>query len=185
MTAEVQNTHKWDLVVRTCHWLMVILVTSCWYTAEYGDMQWHYYSGYALLAVVIIRIVWGFVGPTPARFGSFIKPLKKVVNYLKTIRQNGEYDQTTHSPAGGYSVLVLLSLMLTQTTSGLFAVETDGYDGGPLSELIDYDLSLQVSEFHQFNFDLLLCFIGLHLIAVGFYQWVLKKNLLKKMRFFG
>lgn len=178
------TTNKWDLFVRISHWFMVMLVAGCWYTAENGHMQWHYYCGYGLLTIVIGRLIWGIVGSKPARFTSFIKSPKAVVQYLRNIRQNNS-GTDSHSPAGGYSVIALFALMLFQTISGLFAVEVDGFDGGPLSETIDYDLSVQISELHQFNFDILLFFIGLHVIAVAFYQIILKQKLLQKMSFFS
>lgn len=183
MSALNNTANKWDLFVRLSHWAMVLLVATCWFTAENGYMQWHYYSGYALLAVVLLRVLWGFIGSKSARFANFIKAPKTVLNYLRNIRQ-ANYDKSSHSPAGGYSVLVLIALMLSQTISGLFAVETDGFDGGPFSEMIDYDLSLEISELHQLNFDALLVFLVLHIIAVGFYQRVLKQKLLQKMSLF-
>ena len=176
--------HKWDLVVRLCHILMITLLAVCWYTAENGMFQWHYYAGYGLISVLLVRIIWGFCGSSAAKFSAFIKSPVKVVRYLANIRSvNNNKPSETHSPAGGYSVLVLLTLMLNQTVLGLFAVETDGFDGGPLSELIDYDLALEISELHQLNFDILLGFIALHLFAVLFYQKVLKQKLIQKMFF--
>jgi len=182
MSSNINAVHKWDYLVRLCHWLMVGLVGFCWYSAENGLMQWHYYSGYALIAVVVIRIVWGFVGRPEAKFSSFIKSPKTVFSYLSNIKQaNQKVSHVTHSPAGGYSVVALLLLLLTQTTTGLFSVETDGWDGGPLSEYIDYDLAVEISELHQLSFDILLGFIVLHILAVVFYQRVLKRKLLQKM----
>lgn len=181
-TKSANNDIRWDWIVRLCHWLMVILITLAWYTAENGMMQWHYYIGYGLVTTILIRIIWGFVGSKPARFTQFIKSPFTVVRYLKNIKQNNtQTAPPTHSPAGGYSVIALLGLMLVQTVSGLFSVETDGFDGGPFSEDIDYDLALEISEFHTSNFDILLAFIVLHIIAVIFYQKVLKQRLLQKM----
>lgn len=183
MTKESITAKKWDIFVRTSHWLMVLLIATCWYTAENGEMQWHFYSGYALLFVVLLRILWGFFGSKSARFVHFLRSPKNVINYIRNIRSNN-YNKSTHSPTGGYSVLALLALMLSQTILGLFAVETDGFDGGPFSEVIDYDLSLKISELHQLNFDILLFFVGLHLVAIAFYQLVLKQKLLQRMSFF-
>ena len=176
-----QNDNRWDWIVRLCHWLMVGLIAGSWFTAENGFMQWHYYLGYALIAVITVRIAWGIIGKKPARFSNFLRSPVAVIRYLKNINQQKDQISPTHSPAGGYSVIALLGLMLTQTISGLFSVETDGYDGGPLSENIDYDLALQFSEFHQTSFDVLLGFIVLHIFAVVFYQKVLKQPLLQTM----
>lgn len=147
-------------------------------------MQWHYYAGYGLMTVLVIRIMWGFFGSTEAKFSTFITSPVTVFRYLANIRSaNTSATYHTHSPAGGYSVIALLTLMLSQAMLGLFAVETDGFDGGPLSELIDYDLALEVSQLHQLNFDILLGFVALHLLAVLFYQKILKQALIQKMFF--
>ncbi len=182
MSEKKVQQNKWDLLVRLSHWSTVLLFGFCWYSAENGMMQWHYYSGYVLLSVICVRTLWGFVGRADAKFVNFIKSPARVLSYLKNIKSSKPADG--HSPAGGYSVLALLLLLFSQTVSGLFAVETDGFDGGPLSESIDYDLSLSISEFHQLNFDILLAFVALHIIAVMFYQKVLKQKLLQKMSLF-
>lgn len=168
--------------MRFFHWTLVSLFIACWLSAENGWMQWHYYFGYGVIALLVIRLVWGFVGPKEARFSTFITSPKRAFLYLRNIRKkHANTDTQTHSPAGGYSVIAMLLLLSGQTASGLFAVETDGFDGGPFSELIDYDLSLEISELHQLNFDILIWFIGLHVLAVVFYQRVLKQKLLQKM----
>lgn len=183
MAASSTRLEKWDWIVRITHWTMVILLVASWFAADNGEMQIHYYCGYALITVVIFRIIWGIIGTKQARFSYFLTSPKKVWLYLKTVKQSKEGDDT-HSPAGGYSVVALLSLMVFQLVTGLFAVETDGFDGGPLSESIDYDLSLAISEIHQTSFDVLLGFIALHIAAVIFYQTVLGKKLIQRMSIF-
>jgi cytochrome b len=60
----------WDPLVRALHWGMVASVTVDWLVSE-GTV--HDCAGYILLALVALRIVWGFVGPPHARFADFIR----------------------------------------------------------------------------------------------------------------
>ena len=64
----------WDLPVRLFHLLIIGLVGFSWYTAEnmhvftFGPQEgltmfeWHVWSGVALLALVLFRVLWGFFG---------------------------------------------------------------------------------------------------------------------------
>ena len=65
----------WDLGVRLFHWALVILVITSFITVKIGGnaMTYHVWSGYAILTLLIFRIVWGVVGGTHARFASFIR----------------------------------------------------------------------------------------------------------------
>ena len=56
----------WDPLVRTLHWSLAIAVGLGWATTEW-IVDWHQPVGYAALAIVGVRIVWGLVGPRHAR----------------------------------------------------------------------------------------------------------------------
>ena len=45
-----------DGAVRATHWLIVLLVAACWWTAENGDIVYHTYCAYGLLDVVFIAL---------------------------------------------------------------------------------------------------------------------------------
>ena len=70
----------WDVPVRLVHWLIVLSVAAAWWTAETGRMEWHQYSGYALLGLVSFRIYWGFFGSSTARFSQFVRGPRTIVS---------------------------------------------------------------------------------------------------------
>ena len=72
----------WDIVVRVFHWSLVALVFVAFLSSEDGTGI-HIKAGYAILGLVLARIVWGFIGTKHARFTDFIKGPKKVFAYLK------------------------------------------------------------------------------------------------------
>lgn len=63
----------WDVPTRLFHWTLVVLIGLAWVSRKYGDagLVWHTWNGYAILVLVVWRVLWGFVGSSTARFGSF------------------------------------------------------------------------------------------------------------------
>jgi len=156
---------------------MTLFVGASWWTAETGRMEWHQYSGYALLALVSFRVYWGFFGSSTARFRQFVRGPRTVVSYLK-----GRWAaRPGHNPLGALSVVALLGLLLTQIALGLFAVDVDGIESGPLSTYVSFDTGRVAADLHEAVFDLLLWLIGLHVAAVLYYLLVRKENLVATM----
>jgi cytochrome b len=167
----------WDVPTRLVHWSMVALVATSWWTAEAGRLDYHRYSGYALLGLLIFRIYWGLVGSSSARFSRFVKGPRAILDYLRGQRA----PSAGHNPLGALSVLALLSLVLFQIGLGLFAVDVDGLESGPLSHLVSFDTGRACAELHDRVFDVLLWLIGLHIAAVLFYVLFKKQNLIAAM----
>ena len=63
----------WDAPTRLFHWATVILLGSSWLTESRGWMELHFLSGYSVIALLLFRIAWGFVGSETARFSHFVK----------------------------------------------------------------------------------------------------------------
>ena len=57
----------WDPLLRLFHWLLVLSFIIAWYSQE-AHYEIHIGSGYSILGLVCFRLLWGFVGPTHARF---------------------------------------------------------------------------------------------------------------------
>ena len=168
----------WDGFVRSFHWLQLISLAGLWYTGEQGLLNWHFLIAYFLLALLLTRIIWGFIGSETARFNHFISSPTSVLSYFK---QTDEQHRKIvgHNPAGGYMVVLLMTLILIQLLTGLFATD-DVFTEGPLMSLVSYDLSLLITKIHHLNFNLILLFSGMHVIAVIIYQ-LKKHNLIMPM----
>ncbi|MGZ8270267.1 MAG: cytochrome b/b6 domain-containing protein, partial [Methylophilus sp.] len=70
----------WDIPVRIFHWLLVVSFAGAWLSAESEKYQLiHYAFGYTAGALVLFRIIWGFVGTKYARFYDFIKGPKAII----------------------------------------------------------------------------------------------------------
>jgi len=173
----------WDAPVRLFHLAIILLVITSYVTVHQGWMQLHLLSGYAMLALLLFRLAWGFVGSETARFASFLtSPVRAFVHLLRFPRREAD-DGIGHNAAGGWMVLVMLLLLAVQAGTGLFS--NDNNDAftvyGPLAHYIGDDRSNEVTRIHAFNFNLILAAIGLHILAILAYWTVKRQNLLKPM----
>jgi cytochrome b len=171
----------WDLPVRLFHWLIAVLFGFSWWTAENDRLDWHMLSGYAILALLLFRIFWGFAGSATARFSGFLKGPRAVIGYARNLFRQSESVAFGHNPMGGWSVIALITLLLLQTVLGLFAIDVDGIDGGPLNVLVSFQTGRGFAHLHGRVFNLLLVLTALHVAAVLFYWLFKRENLVAPM----
>ncbi len=158
----------WDLPVRLFHWLIAVLFGFSWWTAENDRLDWHMLSGYAILALLLFRIFWGFAGSATARFSGFLKGPRAVIGYARNLFRQSES-------------VALVTLLLLQTVLGLFAIDVDGIDGGPLNVLVSFQTGRGFAHLHGRVFNLLLVLTALHVAAVLFYWLFKRENLVAPM----
>jgi cytochrome b len=175
------SVRVWDIPTRLFHWLIVALFGFSWWTAENDRLDWHMLSGYAILTLVLFRIYWGFAGSGTARFASFLKGPKAFLAYSARLFQRTGTPTLGHNPMGGWSVAALIALLLAQTVLGLFAIDVDGLNSGPLNRLVSFDTGRWMAGRHHSLFNLMLILVGLHIAAVAFYGLYKRENLLAAM----
>lgn len=169
----------WDWPVRLTHWLFVFCIAVSWWSAEQHEMDWHRYSGYTLLGLLIFRIYWGFAGSSSARFSHFLRGPSGVMAYVRESRE--AHRDAGHNPLGGWSVAAMLALMFAQVSIGLFVSDVDGLESGPLSHLVSFDTSRTLADVHEIGFNVILTLAGLHIAAILFYLLVKRDNLIVAM----
>ncbi len=178
-----RSVRVWDVPVRLCHWSLVVLLAVCWYTGETSgvdEMTWHMRCGYAVLGMVVFRLLWGFVGSSTARFTHFLRgPRATLASVAELIRLRPP-SPIGHSPLGGWMIAALLACLLTQAVTGLFASD-EVMTEGPLSHRVTGATVAFLTTVHKWNFELLLVLVGTHVAAVLFHLLVLRANLILPM----
>ncbi len=187
MNSNLTNRIKvWDLPTRLFHWLLVALFIAAWITAEQGPawMERHMQIGYALLTLLLFRLLWGIYGSDTARFSRFLRGPVTVTLYLAALLrrepESADKSHMGHNPLGGWSVIAMLVFLLLQAGTGLFAND-DIYNEGPLASWVNNATSGELTRIHKLNFNLLLGLIGLHISAILFYLLVKRENLVWPM----
>ena len=172
----------WDLPLRMFHWMLALLVTISIVSAHIGGnaMQIHLRSGYTIVTLLLFRILWGFFGGTHARFAAFVRGPAAAIAHLKALRRANARRHLGHNPAGGWSVMLMLGVLLVQAGTGLFSND-DISTEGPLAKLVSKAWSDRITGIHDINAVVLYVLIGLHLAAIAFYFFHQRDNLVKPM----
>jgi cytochrome b len=171
----------WSWPIRLFHWSLVFLLIGLWFSSSQGESGIHAQLGYAVLTLVIFRILWGFVGGTFTRFSHFVKGPSAVIAYFSGLRAGSNHPQYIgHNPAGGWMVVCLLLLLLVQGLLGLGSTDELLFEG-PLAAFLGEELSLLVTTIHQTNFYIILGFVFIHVLAIVLYRWIKGDDLVHPM----
>lgn len=172
------RTRVWDLPTRVFHWLLVACIVGSIVSVSIGGnaVGWHFRFGYAILALVLFRILWGFVGPRYARFSSFPPSPSAAIAYLR----GNAPPRAGHNPLGAFSVYALLVALCVQVATGLFANDDIMWEG-PLTHLVSGATSSLLTTVHRVNRFIVFALIVLHLGAIAYYAFVKKEPLVKSM----
>jgi cytochrome b len=164
----MQEIRVWDLLVRVLHWSLVAAVLGAWLTRD-GEDPRHVQLGYAALAIVMVRVIWGFVGSRYARFGDFVRPPGATLAYLKEVVAHREPRHIGHNPLGGWMIVVLLATVAGICVTG-WLYTTDAFWG-----------VAWVGELHEALTDVLIVLLVLHVLGVIFTSIRQRENLVKAM----
>ncbi len=145
----------WDALVRIGHWTLVTGIAAAWLTRHSGG-KWHEWLGYAVLAIVVVRLMWGFVGSSYARFAQFVRSPATTLGYSKQLFEHSEPRHLGHNPLGGWMIVALL-LTITGVCATGWLFTTDQYWGVKW-----------VEELHEGLTNVLLTLVALHIGGVIF-----------------
>jgi cytochrome b len=175
------RTRVWDLPTRLFHWSLVACIAASVITGYQGGptMDWHARIGYAVLTLLLFRIVWGFIGGRWSRFRSFLYSPRSVTAYL---RKRAHPDHLVgHSPLGAPAVFAMLAALLAQVATGLIGDDESAFTG-PLNRFVSTAKGLTATWYHKrVGQWLLAALVVLHIGAVLYYLWKKKQNLIKPM----
>lgn len=193
----------WDILIRLFHWSLVVTFFVSYFTGDEENLI-HIYTGYAVLGLIVFRLIWGIIGSKHARFSDFLCSPAKTIEYLKGLISGKPKHYIGHNPAAGWMVVALLISLFVTTISGLklYAVEEGK---GPLANVStefsvisvanadddedkkdrEYDGEKEGDEFweelHEVSSNFTVLLIFLHVFGVIVSSKLHKENLVKAM----
>lgn len=171
----------WDLPTRLFHWLLAACVIGLLISGQVGGnaMVWHFRFGYAVLTLVLFRLLWGFLGGHWSRWAQLPLAPSQVGAYLRGHATPAH--RAGHNPLGSWSVLALLFFLFFQVATGLFS-DDEIANMGPLSPWVSGTVVSWATNWHKnIGKFILLALIALHLMAVAWYQFKKHMPLLPAM----
>lgn len=186
-----RTEYVWDRAVRAFHWSLAIGFFTA-YLSEGEPLFLHIWAGYAVAGLVVLRVVWGFVGTAHARFTDFVFPAGTVLSHIFDELRLRARRYIGHSPAGGAMVIALLAVLAITTASGMVLLAV--HEGkGPLSGLIaaappgtsteggEPAIVEQWEEAHEIFANVALALVILHIGGVALASFAHRENLVRAM----
>ncbi len=174
----------WDVPTRLFHWSLVTLITMAYVSRRWGDadLVWHKWNGYAILVLIVWRVIWGFTGSSTARFKSFFYWPWVAAGYGLDFVLRRPRHFLGHNPLGGSVVFLMLGLVGLQAALGLFSYDNhDSNVGGPLAGVVSEAAWTFATKWHLRIFDVILVVVVLHILANFLYIVWKGENLVKPM----
>lgn len=157
-----------DRFVRFFHWANAALLAAIWVGLDGGD-DLHALAGYAVGALVVSRIGWGFTGGRCTRFSHFLPAPGVPLRYLRASPSRTVETGAGHgrNPLRGLMILLLLGLLLLCVLTGWLQT-TDRWWGDESMQLL-----------HEYASKSLMIAAGTHVVAVLAIQRLTGRNLLR------
>ncbi len=181
---DLQRTKIWDPVSRLWHWLFALAVVVNWTLGRFmtfDTVHWHFYVGFTVLGLLAFRLAWGFVGPTPVRFATFLPTPSGIRRYLGTVWKREPSGTPGHNPLGALSVYAILFAVAAQAISGLFIEADDFFEAAPLNGYVSKGVADFMSAWHHTLPLVILILVVLHVGAILFYLIWKRENLVRPM----
>jgi cytochrome b len=181
------KVRAWDIPTRLFHWTLVLLIFCSWASFEFAEklgdtsLKWHRWNGYAILVLVVFRLLWGFVGSSTSRFVNFVRWPWVAAGYGLDLLRGRDRHFLGHNPLGTYMVLALLALVAGQGILGLYTLEHNDLVAGPLKITASEEWVKRASYLHVRGFNVILAFAALHVLANVLYGVVKKDPLITAM----
>ncbi len=158
----------WDPFIRVFHWSLVGLFILAFVTGD--ETEWlHLTAGYAIAGLILLRIIWGFVGPRHARFSDFVRTPRETTEYVRSAIRLRAPRYLGHNPAGGAMIIALLVMIIGISATG-FMMTTDAFWGAQW-----------VEDLHEWLVYATLGLIALHVAGVVSASIEHGENLVKAM----
>lgn len=180
--SEQAQIRVWDPLVRFFHWSLASAFLIAFITED-DFMTVHSWAGYLILSLLLVRLVWGFIGTRHARFSDFVYRPVTIKAFLKDTLRLRAKRYIGHNPAGGAMVILLMLSLLVTATSGMLLFGA-AEQSGPLAQWFVQSGAAwadPLEEVHEFfaNFTMLL--VVIHVAGVIVESLIHRENLVSAM----
>ena len=158
----------WDLPLRLWHWVLAACVLAAWFTPTVYDSL-HRIVGYAVIGLLVFRLIWGFRGSRYSRFRMIGVRLRAAPSYLWNLRRGITGRYIGLNPAG---TLMLVALLLAIAISAIT---------GAMSVTVTFFGVWWVEDTHHYSSDAVIVLVVLHVVGVLLMGLLQRENLIRAM----
>ncbi len=177
----MREVKVWDPFVRLFHWGLALLVLVSFLTSEEDALvPLHVRLGLGVLALLLARVAWGFLGPRPARFAEFVRRPREILAYARRALRGRPPLHLSHNPLGGAMAVAILAVLLGLVATGALAYAGPEFDG-VLAGQLPRRAFKAIKEVHEGLSGLLLAMIAVHVAGVILSSLLERQNLIEGM----
>ncbi|UWU88920.1 cytochrome b/b6 domain-containing protein [Bradyrhizobium sp. CB1015] len=162
------SVRVWDPFVRVFHWSLAGLFLLAYATGDEIENV-HVATGYSIVGLLTLRILWGIAGPRHARFNDFVRSPRAVLAYMRDVALLRAPRYLGHNPAGGAMVVALIVMLIGTCTTG-YMMTIDSFWGAKW-----------VEEVHEAFANLMIGLVVVHVLGVLVASFEHRENLIKAM----
>lgn len=160
----------WDRLVRSWHWFLVAVVVANYWFLEGGD-NLHNYAGYAVFALMILRLGWGVWGRNPyALLKNFVPTPSAIREHLNLLRSGANEHLAGHNPLGAVFIYFVFLAISYLSITGWLHEEVDALFGNDF-----------LQNTHRWVADALVIAASIHITAILVMQKLTGISLIRTM----
>ncbi|MDH2350163.1 cytochrome b/b6 domain-containing protein [Bradyrhizobium sp. SSUT18] len=163
-----RQVEVWDLPLRLWHWVLAVCVLVAWFTPTVYDGL-HRIVGYTVIALLALRLVWGFWGSRYSRFRMVGVRLRAAPSYLLNLRRGITGRYIGLNPAGTLMLVALLASLAVSTISGAMSVTVTFFG------------VWWIEDTHAYASDAVIVLVVLHVVGVVLMGLLQRENLIRAM----
>ncbi|MFK7853567.1 MAG: cytochrome b/b6 domain-containing protein [Granulosicoccus sp.] len=181
--AEAKMVRVWDIWIRLFHWSIAISVVFMLISGATGWLffDWHRLIGEWILALLVFRLLWGFLGSSNASLIHLVRSPKEALDHLLALFKRRLHSERGHNAAGGWAVLLMLLLLTIQAVTGFFIADEDELVEGALYGSLSSASTDLMYRIHHLNAELLQVVVIVHVAMVFTYLLYGRQNLILPM----
>lgn len=179
---ETEQTKVWDPIVRTLHWSLAAAFFIVFATED-DLMTLHVWTGYLVGLILLLRLLWGFIGTRYARFTNFVTTPRVAYQYAKDALLFRARRYIGHNPAGGLMIVAMIISLFITTLTGI-ALYGAGEHAGPMASLFAASGKRWeglFEELHEFFANLSMLLVVIHIGGVIIESMIHRENLVRSM----
>ena len=164
----------WDGPTRLFHWLLVASVAVAMLTGFLAPEWWmgtHLFAGYAIVLLLVFRLVWGIFGSEYARLINLARSTRYLGAYVRGLALLRPPHYVGHNPVGALMIFAFFGVFLGLVATGLM-VQAGEEKQGPFAGIVSYEVGHAAKEVHEFLAFAALAMIAIHIAGVLVESWL-------------
>lgn len=173
------KSYIWGFINRFGHLALILCFGFAYFLVDFDSIfYYHGVFGVMFLALLLLRVIWGFIGTKHSRFQDF--HYKGVIAYLCSILGKKQRF-ISHNPASSLAIIGMIVLGILTSLTGVIALGSEEGSGIFANLYFQYSHFKDIKHLHEFFANALLGVVIIHICGSLIDRFFNKNNSLDSM----